>query len=170
LHEPVGRPRSSIPVGQRIDDPSRAATGQLIHHLVHVALCQETWRDGEGQFHPALWAWLSSQPLNANNVIAHCNRAGRHRWAIEAEFFVDKRHGDHFEQAFSYEWTALKSWHSLMQLARLLNVPTVWSDIGATCVHRYGYRDAIRFLRETWTGRWLAPALLRASYIGSLDP
>ncbi|MCY0880316.1 MAG: transposase family protein [Firmicutes bacterium] len=148
----------------------RTAAGHLVRQRVHVALCQETWRDGAGQPQRALWAWISSQPLSAANIVARCNRAGRHRWAIEAEFLVEKRHGDHFEHAFSYDWTALKGWHYLMKLAHLLNVLTLWSTIGAPLLNRRGYRDAVGFLRDTWTGRWLSPQFLQAWCIGSLAP
>jgi hypothetical protein len=90
--------------------------------------------------------------------------------AIEAEFLVEKRHGDHFEHAYSYDWTALKGWHYLMKLAHLLNVLTLWSRIGSELLQRRGYRDAIRFLRETWTGRWLSSEFLQAHGIGALTP
>ncbi|MDA8206319.1 MAG: hypothetical protein M0Z36_09625 [Thermaerobacter sp.] len=67
---------------------------------------------------------------------------------------MEKRHGDHFEHAYSYDWQALKNWHRLMQLAHLLNVLTLWSAIGETLQHTYGYRDTIQFLRETWSHRY----------------
>ncbi len=137
---------------------------------VHVALCHESWVDAAGETHQSDWAWLSGQPLTADNVVARCNRAGRHRWAIEANFLVEKRHGDHFEHAFSYDWTALKGWHYLMKLAHLLNVLTFWTTVGKTLLATRGYQDAIRFFRETWTGRWLRPEFLRTRAIGPLTP
>lgn len=148
----------------------RSPAGAIRRQRVHVALCQETWGGGAGQPQRTLWAWVSGQRLTRDNIVARCNRAGRHRWAIEAEFLVEKRHGDHFEHAFSYHWTALKGWHYLMKLAHLLNVLTLWSEAGSDLLKRRGYRDTIRFLRETWTGRWLTPAFLRAHCLGALAP
>lgn len=136
---------------------------------VHVALCHETWTDAKGP-HETDWAWLSGQPLTADNIVTRCNRAGRHRWAIETNFLVEKRHGDHFEHAYSYDWTALKGWHYLMKLAHLLNVLTFWTDTGKALLDTRGYQDAIRFFRETWTGRWLDTAFLHARAIGPLGP
>lgn len=153
-----------------IDYAYRAPTGQMLRQRVHVALCQETWVDADGRSHRALWAWISGQRLDADNIVARCNRAGRHRWAIEAEFLIEKRYGDHFEHAYSYNWAALKGWHYLMKLAHLLNVLTLWSQVGSDLLKRRGYRDTIRFLRETWTGRWLSPAFLQARCMGSLAP
>ncbi len=146
------------------------AAGRALRTVVHVALCQETWVDADGCPHRALWAWISGQPLNADNIQDRCNRAGRHRWAIETEFLVEKRYGDHFEHAFSYDWQALKGWHYLMKLAHLLNVLTLWSPVGSDLLKRRGYRDTIRFLRETWSGRWLSPAFLQTHRIGALAP
>ncbi len=48
----------------------------------------------------------------------------------------------------------LENWHRLMPWAHLLNVLTLWSAIGDTLQHTYGYRDTIRFLRETWSHRY----------------
>ncbi|PSR20055.1 MAG: hypothetical protein C7B45_16845 [Sulfobacillus acidophilus] len=67
--------------------------------------------------HEAQWVWVSGRFLTSDNVVARCHRAGHHRWAIETEFLIEKRHGDHFEQAYSYHWTNLKGWHYLMKLA-----------------------------------------------------
>ncbi len=117
--------------------------GRTKSRRVHVALCHETWVDARGS-HNTDWAWLSGQPLTAQTIVSRCNRAGRHRWAIEANFLVEKRHGDHFEHPFSYDWTALKGWHYLMKLAHLLNVLTLWTEVGAALREMRGYHDAIR--------------------------
>ena len=137
---------------------------------VHVALCEETWTDSAGVAHHASWAWLSGKPLNPRNIVDRCNRAGRHRWVIEAAFLVEKRHGDHYEHAFSYDWTAMKGWHYLMQIAHLLNVLTLWTAVGQTLARRYGYQGTLQFLRDTWTGRWLSALFLRQHRIGCLAP
>ena len=143
--------------------------GRTKSRCVPVVLCHETWVDAHGS-HETDWAWLSGQPLTAETVVSRCNRAGRHRWAIETNFLVEKCHGDHFEQAFSYDWTALKGWHYLMKLARLLNVLTFWTEVGKALLATRGYQDAIRFFRETWTGRWLRSEFLGTRAIGPLTP
>jgi len=153
-----------------IDYAYRGPSGNTLRQWVHVALCQETWVDADGRPQRALWAWISGRRLDPDHIVARCNRAGRHRWAIEAEFLIEKRYGDHFEHAYSYDWTALKGWHYLMKLAHLLNVFTLWSQVGSDLLKRRGYRDTIRFLRETWTGRWLSPEFLQARCLGSLAP
>lgn len=143
--------------------------GRTKSRCVHVALCHETWTDADGT-HETEWAWLSGQPLTAETIVSRCNRAGRHRWAIETEFLVEKRHGDQFEHPFSYHWTALKGWHYLMKLAHLLNALTLWTDVGKNLLETRGYQDAIRFFRDTWMGPWLSPQFLRSQTIGLLSP
>ena len=73
--------------------------------------------------------------------------------------------GEVGEREKFYDWQALKNWHHLMQLAHLLNVLTLWSAIGETLQHTYGYRGTIQFLRETWSHRWLSDAFLQAYVI-----
>ncbi len=41
-----------------------------------------------------------------------------------------------------------------MQLAHLLNVPTLWSAIGESLQHTYGYCSTVWLLRETWSHRY----------------
>lgn len=38
---------------------------------------------------------------------------------------IEGIHGDHYEHAFSYDWTSLKGWHYLMRIAHFLNVLTL---------------------------------------------
>jgi hypothetical protein len=135
---------------------------------VHAALCHETWVDAHGQTHDTDWVWVSRRPLTAENIVTRCNRAGRHRWAIEPSFLVEKRHDDHCAHAFPFHWAAIKGWRYLMKLAHLLNVLTFWTDVGRTLLHTRGYQDAIRSLRESWTGRWLRPEFLRERAVGPL--
>ncbi len=128
---------------------------------VHVVQCEETWTDAQGKRQRRVWAWLSERPLTVDNVVARCNRGARHRWDIESTFLVQKRHGGHYEHAFSYDWQAMKGWHSLMKLAHLLNVLTLWSAVGRRLMRRYGYEGTVKFLRQTWTNPWLRVEFLQ---------
>ncbi len=143
------------------------AQGHWHHRMIHVAQCEESWRDADGIAHTSHWAWISAIPLTEDNIIARCNRAGRHRWAIETEYLVEKRHGDHFEHAFSYHWQAMKGWHYLMKIAHFLNLLTLETPTGGALRRRRGYQETFRFLRELWTGGWLSTEFLHAHQIGS---
>ena len=113
--------------------------GHTKSRRVPVALGHETWVDAQGPTHETDWAWVSGRPRTAENIVPRCNRAGRHRGAIEATFLVETRHGDHFEPAFSDHGTALQGWHDLMTRAPLLNVLTFWTDVGRTLLDTRGY-------------------------------
>ena len=56
-----------------------ARGGRPRNTVVPVAFCHETWTDAQGVAHRTQWAWISQQPLTMTNIIAPCNRAGRHR-------------------------------------------------------------------------------------------
>lgn len=144
--------------------------GQQRQIHVHVVVCDETWTDGKGTVKHGRWAWISAQPITPPNVLARCNRAGRHRWDIESNLLVEKRWGYHYEHAYAYDWTAMKGWHYCMKLAHLLNVLTLWTKVGDQLRHWRGNQGTIRFLRETWTGRWLDTAFFQAFQAGNASP
>jgi len=98
---------------------------------------------------------VSGAPLTRKNVINHCNRAARHRWGIEENFLTEKHHGYNYEHPFSYDWNALKGWHALMRLAHLINILTLHTVALWETVQTLGMRGTLRFLWQTFTGKWL---------------
>jgi len=134
---------------------------------VHVVACEETWQEvapdsGEVVTKKARHAWISSEPLSKGNVHYRCNLAARHRWAIENQILVEKRHGYEYEHCFSYDWNAMKGFHYLMRLGHLLNVLAQLSIYLVEYVGKLGARGLIRFVRETLAGPWLDPERIRA--------
>jgi len=87
------------------------------HLRLHVVVCEESWEvvDAQGNTltKTAHHAWLSSQPLNRDNLHERCNLAARYRWGIEANFLVEKHQGYHYEHAFALNWNAMKGYHYL---------------------------------------------------------
>lgn len=129
---------------------------------IHVVVCNETW-EKDGKQERATWAWVSGKPITKDNVIARCNRAGRHRWGIEENFLTEKTRGYSYEHAFSRDWNALKGWHALMRIAHLLNILTLHTVALWDTVKTLGMSGTLRFLRETLTGNWLDLTRLLAS-------
>ncbi|MBC7342452.1 MAG: transposase family protein [Clostridia bacterium] len=126
------------------------------HHrlVLHVVVCNEAWEEN-GLTCQATWAWVSGTPVTRKNVINRCNRAARHRWGIEENFLIEKRHGYNYEHPFSYDWNALKGWHALMRLAHLINILTLHTVALWETVQTLGMRGTLRFLWQTFTGNWL---------------
>lgn len=136
------------------------ARGSRRRMRVHVAGCTERWTES-GEEQKAEWAWVSGRPLTEKNIVNRCNRAARHRWGIEEHFLTEKHQGYQCEHDFSQNWNALKCWHTLMRIGHLLNTLTL-SMVGLEeQVKTQGIRGTIRFLRETWTGRWIDVDLLK---------
>jgi hypothetical protein len=102
------------------------------HLTLHVVVCDEQWQeiDEEGNRVPmtSRHAWISSRPLESNNVHERCNLAARHRWGIESSILVEKRQGYAYEHAFAKDWNALRGYHYLMRIAHLINTLARYSS------------------------------------------
>ena len=106
-------------------------------------------------------AWISSVPLNRDNVHERCNLGARHRWAIEEGILVEKHLGYQYEHNFSYNWEAMRGYHFLMQIAHLLNALVQNSARLVRLVRSRGLRGLRQFLRTTCSGPWLDAERIR---------
>ena len=100
-------------------------------------------------------AWISSQPLNRDNVHERCNLGARHRWGIENNILVEKHHGYEYQHCFSENWKAMKGYHFLMRFGHLINILAQNTAFLAKMVYRLGVRGIIQFIRDTCKGPWL---------------
>ena len=128
--------------------------------IVHVVVCEESWKEveqdsGEVVTKTSRHAWISGQALQSNNIHQRCNLAARHRWNIESEILVVKRHGYQYEHCFSYDWNAMKGYHYLMRLGLTLNVLAQYSECLIQTMREMGKRGFIKFVRNTISGPWL---------------
>ncbi|MFH1075658.1 MAG: transposase family protein [Pseudomonadota bacterium] len=135
---------------------------------VHVVVCEENWQEvakGSSEIieKTARHAWISNTPLDKSNIHELCNLGARHRWGIESEFLVEKRHGYQYEHNFSYNWNAMKGYHYLMRLGHMLNILAHYSERLIVMVKEMGIRGFIQFVCETISGPWLDAALIKQS-------
>jgi len=121
-------------------------------HL-NIVTCKEEWvemhlRSGKAPEHKTCgYAWLSSSAVSAGNVVSLCNDIARKRWRIENHFHVEKYQGYSYSHCFSYDWDAMRAFHSLMKFAHFLNTLVLSSEI------TYGYvkdQGARWFIRKVW--------------------
>ncbi len=134
--------------------------------VFHVVVCEETWRevDKEGEIinKSSRHAWVSSEPLNHNNLHERCNLGARHRWGIESDILVEKCHGYRYEHCFSYDWTATRGYHFLMRIGVAINVLAMFTEHLAKLRRNQGLAGFVEFLRETIAAPWLTPQTLQA--------
>jgi hypothetical protein len=135
--------------------------------IVHVVICQERWEEvdrdtAEIVQKSSRHAWISSEPLNRENVHKRCNLMARHRWGIENSFLVEKHHGYQYEHCFSYNWNAMRGYHFLMRLAHLINALAQKTERLARLIRRTGIRGLNQLLRETCSSPWLDAERIRA--------
>ncbi len=133
---------------------------------VHVVECRESWDEidpvtGEKVARSSRHVWISSEPLNQDNLHERCNLAARHRWNIEEGILVEKRQGYQYEHCFSRTWEAMKGYHYLMRLGHALNVLAQYSEALIEVVKRMGVRPFIKYVRDSLVHRWLDPVKLR---------
>jgi len=133
---------------------------------IHVVICAESWEEVDGdtaqiQEKTSRHVWISSEPLSRDNVHERCNLGGRHRWAIENNILVEKRHGYQYEHCFSQNWEAMRGYHFLMRLGHLINILAQNTAHLAQMVRRLGVRGLIRLIRETCKGPWLDAERIR---------
>lgn len=134
---------------------------------VHVVICQERWEEVDPETAEIVQkssrhAWISSEPLNRQNVHERCNLGARHRWGIENSFLVEKRHGYQYEHCFSFNWNAMRGYHFLMRLGHLINALAQKMERIARLIRCMGIRGLIQLLRETCAGPWLDAERIRA--------
>lgn len=138
----------------QIDYDFREASGAHRRLKVHVVGCTEFWEEG-GKQQEAHWAWVSGQPLTAQNVVNRCNRAARHRWDIEEQILTEKHRGYEYEHLYSTDWTAMRNWHVLMHLGHLVNVMALHTEGLMKKVRELGFSGTLKFLYESWTQGWM---------------
>lgn len=129
---------------------------------VHVVICEESWQEvapdsGEIVAKTSRHVWISSRRLRWDCLHERCNLGARSRWGIETSMLVEKHQGYHYEHAFSYDWNAMKGFHSLMRLAHLLNAIAQYPKRVAKQVRTQGVRAFLKFVRETCAHPWLSP-------------
>ena len=131
---------------------------------INVVTCYEEWeevsKNAERVTVRSRHAWISSRPLNANNLHDRCNLGARYRWGIEACILVEKHQGYHYEHCFALDWQAMKGYHYLMRLAHVFNTLIRFSSVLSTYFQQFGVRGFIRFVYNTLTGPWLNPEVV----------
>lgn len=126
---------------------------------LHVVTCEERWeevdRDGNIVVKTKHHAWISSQPLHKKNVHKRCNLVARKRWLQENNILKEKHQGYQYDHIFSYDWNAMRGYHYLMHIARMMNELALHALPLLEHVKEVGVRAFIRQFREVMSHREL---------------
>ena len=120
---------------------------------LNVVTCREEWSEahprsgGKPELKVSEYAWLSSSIITARNVTMLCNEVARKRWRIENHFHVEKNQGYNYSHCFSYNWNAMKAYHSLMKYGHFINTMILGSAITYKYVVALGARW---FIKKVW--------------------
>ena len=120
---------------------------------LNVVTCREEWIEahprsgGKLELKASEYAWLSSSVVTARNVTILCNEIARKRWRIENHFHVEKHQGYNYSHCYSYNWNAMKAYHSLMKFGHFINTLILGSEITCEYVAAFGARY---FIKSVW--------------------
>ena len=121
--------------------------------LLNIVTCKETWieynsRKGtKPKQMETSYAWLSSERISHKNVLELCNAIARRRWCIENHFHVEKNDGYNMTHCYSYNWDAMKGFHTLMKYAHFMNTLIAHSYMTKEYVKADGISG---FIRKVW--------------------
>lgn len=119
---------------------------------IHVVTCEESWeeidKDGSLVTKTGRHAWIFSDPINASSVHKDCNLAARKRWLHENNILKEKHQGYRYEHIFSHDWDAMRGYHYLMHIARMLNEMALHSIYLIEHVKEVGIRSFIKRFSE----------------------
>lgn len=123
---------------------------------IHVVTCKESWetidrKTNERVTKTSNHAWISSDPIDKQNVHARCNLAARKRWLHENNILKEKHQGYQYEHLFSHDWNAMKGYHYLMHIARMLNELALHSISLSDHVREVGVQSFIEKFRIAMT-------------------
>jgi hypothetical protein len=120
---------------------------------LNVVTCKEEWIEahprsgGKPETKVCEFAWLTSSAVTARNVLGLCNGIARKRWRIENHFNVEKHQGYHYSHCYSYNWNAMKGFHSLMKFGHFINTLIHGSAITYEYIIALGARW---FTKKVW--------------------
>lgn len=126
---------------------------------VHFVMCEESWEGIDANGNPlkktGRHAWISNVPISRNNVHRYCNLAARKRWLHENNILKEKCQGYGYEHIFAHNWNAMRGYHYLMHIARMLNEMALHSVNLIDHVSRQGIQPFIKQFREVMAHREL---------------
>lgn len=133
---------------------------------IHVVVCEESWEEidpktGCTVTKTTRHAWISSAPIDRKNVHERCNLAARKRWLQENNILKEKHQGYCYEHIYSHNWNAMKGYHYLMHIARMLNEMALHSVSLAEHVKEVGIQSFIKKLYIAMVYRKLDTERLR---------
>jgi hypothetical protein len=128
---------------------------------INLVSCLERWKEvdkktGEIIIKYSEHQWISSIPMNINNVHELCNLGARKLGLIEDSIHTEKHRGYHYEHAFSYDWNAMEGFHLLMRLAHAVNAISEFTKKLKKWIKEHGCSVILKIIKETIFNPWLS--------------
>lgn len=132
---------------------------------INLVICDESWeeidKNSNNEVKTSRHAWISSNPINRKNIHERCNLGARKRWLQENNILKEKHQGYHYEHIYSHDWDAMRGYHYLMHIARMLNEMALHSVSLTEHVKEVGFQAFVRDFYIAVTHRQLDTNRLR---------
>ncbi|WP_213973961.1 hypothetical protein [Tepidanaerobacter acetatoxydans] len=132
---------------------------------INLVICDESWeeidKNGNTEVKTSRHAWISSNPINRKNIHERCNLGARKRWLQENNILKEKHQGYHYEHIYSHDWDAMRGYHYLMHIARMLNEMALHSVSLTEHVKEVGFQAFVKDFYIAVTHRQLDTNRLR---------
>ncbi len=99
--------------------------------------------------------WISSLPLNINNVHVLCNLGARNRALIEDNMNTEKNRGYSYKHVFSYNWNGMRCFHNLMRMGHAINAISEFTKKLKKYINERGVNTVLSYIFETLSNKWL---------------
>jgi len=127
---------------------------------IHLVSCLEEWQEvdnetGEIIIKYSQHQWLSSIPINIDNVHELCNLGARKIGLMEDSINTEKHRGYHYEHAFSYDFNAMQGFHLLMRMAHAVNALSEFTKRLKKWIKEHGCSATLKIIKGTIFNPWL---------------
>lgn len=130
-------------------------------HVIHLVGCREVWKavaleNSEIEHKYSDHRWISSIPLDINNVHELCNLTARKRALIEDSMNTEKHRGYRYERVLSYDWNAMRGFHLLMRLAHAMNAIAQFTKALKKQMKTLGISNTFDIIFSALSNLWLS--------------
>ncbi len=124
---------------------------------IHLVECIEHWPEEINK--EIIWkekkfAWVSNKQVTYENFHERCNLGARHRWDIEEEILIEKRHGYNIQHVYSNNNNAMKAYYCLLKIARIITVILEKSNVLKKVCNNRSQQGFINFVKESFKTKY----------------
>jgi len=100
--------------------------------------------------------WISSIPLDIDNVHEICNLGARKKGFIEDNMNTEKNRGYQYKHSYSYNWNGMMCFNLLMRLGHAINALSEFTKHLKKYLKEHGCSAMLKYIKEIIFNPWLS--------------